>query len=179
MNDQNKIQLFEALELRSEYDARISTIKDCLSNECGGRGLGRYLGEDVSKKRISPDFDVSAEREELACLEFKRRKLNSAIQKTNYECTIDFEGMTINLMEALDMRKSIKERIGELKQELAKSAYQTVIYKEGRDIVEEHPVPYSQCRQDLDQARLRFRKLNKILRKASFLNNVAFRDEDR
>ncbi len=31
------LYLFEALELRSEYDARIATIKACLATEYSGR----------------------------------------------------------------------------------------------------------------------------------------------
>jgi hypothetical protein len=57
------------------------------------------------------------------------------------------------------------------------SAYQRVIYKEGRDIVEENEVPYREFNEKLEQARLSFRKLNRLLRRSSFEITVDFLDE--
>ena len=58
------------------------------------------------------------------------------------------------------------------------SAYQRVIYKEGRDIVEENEVSYKESSEKLEQARLSFRKLNRLLRKSSFETTVDFQDEE-
>jgi hypothetical protein len=57
------------------------------------------------------------------------------------------------------------------------SAYEKVIYKEGRDIVEENELSYTSSVDDLDQARVAFRELNRKLRQASFETLVEFEDE--
>ena len=125
----------------------------------------------------SPDFDVAEVRRKLKKLETKRRKLNSAIQTTNFNYQIDFASESINLSEALETHKGLNERIGELHTQLVNSAYQKVIYKEQSDIVEESEIPYTECVENLEEARLAFRELNGKLRLASFEATVDFEDE--
>ena len=67
-------------------------------------------------------------------------KLNSAIQQANFNSLIEFSAESINLNEALETRKGLNGQIGELHTQVVKSAYERVIYKEGRDIVEENEV---------------------------------------
>lgn len=110
-------------------------------------------------------------------LEYKRRKLNSAIQQANFEHHIDFNGETINLSEALEARKSVNEQIGKLHSQVVNSAYQRVIYKEGRDIIEENELSYTDCIRNLEETRLAFRELNRKLKSASFKIQVEFYDE--
>ncbi len=176
MENTNSLYLHEALELRSEYDARIQTIKDCLERSRGGRRSALWHDER-GKRRPSPDFDPADQRERLRMLEVKRRKLNSAIQKANYETSIECDGQSMNILEALDLRKAFNRRLGELVEQLADSAYETVIYKEDRDIVESSDLSYAECSDGLEQARLSFRMLNRKLRWASFETQVDFRDE--
>ena len=83
----------------------------------------------------------------------------------------------MNLSEALETRKGLNERIGELHTQVVNSAYQKVIYKEGRDIVEESEFPYNQSIANLEEARMAFRELNRKLRLASFEAEVDFEDE--
>jgi hypothetical protein len=173
----NKLFLFEALELRAEFDARLKTLKDCLPETKQNRSRLSFGVNEEGVGRPSPDFDVTSARQSLRKLEFKRRKLNSAIQQANFSHHIEFEGDSINLNEALEVRKALNEQIGELHQQVVSSAYQRVIYKEGRDIVEENEVSYRECNEKLDQARLSFRKLNKRLRRSSFETTVDFLDE--
>ncbi len=176
-NIRRRLYLYEALELRAEYDARIKTLKDCLPESRQNRSRLTFSREDEGKRRPSPSFDVSETREQLRKLEFKRRKLNGAIQRTNFECSIDPGGETMNVSEALEARKAINERIGELHTQVVNSAYQRVIYKEGRDIVEESEVPFSECVKNLEEARLAFRELNRGLRRASLETVVDYQDE--
>ena len=79
--------------------------------------------------------------------------------------------------EALEARKAANDRIGELHTQVAGSAYQRVIYKEGRDIVEESEIPYGESVGNLEEARLAFRELNRKLRRASFEAVVDYQDE--
>lgn len=171
------LYLFEALELRAEYDARIKTIKECLPESRQNRGKFSFSRDDEGVRRSSPSFDVGEARQQLRKLEHKRRKLNSAIQKTNFDRRIDVGGEGMTLSEALEARKALNDRIGELHTQVANSAYQRVIYKEGRDIVEESEVPYGESVRDLEEARLAFRDLNRKLRRASFEETVDFQDE--
>ena len=176
-DSQNKIYLYEAIELRAEYDARIKTLKDCLPETKRNRGSLAFVRNDDSFLRPRADFDVSEAREALRKLEVKRRKLNSAIQQANFSHTIAFEGDTVNLSEALEIRKSLNERIGELHSQVVTSAYQRVIYKEGRDIVEECEVSYGDSVEQLEKTRLSFRALNREIRKAAYCIAVDFNDE--
>ena len=52
-----------------------------------------------------------------------------------------------------------------------------MIYKEGRDIVEENEISYTDAVKNLEQARLAFRELNRKLRLASFETLTDFQDE--
>lgn len=176
-DENNQLYLYEALELRSEYEARIQTLQECLpeSNKPRDRfGLSR---ENQAIRRPSPDFDQSGVREEIKTLEYKRRKLNSAIQETNFKTTIEYHDEEISLNEALELRKSLNDRIGELHNQLVDAAYQRVIYKEGRDIIQESPVSYQAVKTELEQTRVKFRRLNRQLRKVSFETTVPFEDE--
>ena len=177
MKDKKRpLYLYEALELRSEYDARIKTLKDCLPESKQNRDRFSFTRDD-GIHRPSPDFDAASARNELRKIENKRRKLNSSIQQANFNHFINFNGDSINLSEALEMRKALNEQIGEFHNQVVTSSYQKVIYKEGRDIVEENEISYTDAVKNLEQARLAFRELNRKLRLASFETLTDFQDE--
>jgi dsDNA-specific endonuclease/ATPase MutS2 len=163
MAEKRKLFIYEALELRSEYDARIKTFKDTLPETRQNRDRLFFTRDDDGRRRPSPDFDMAEVRRQLRKLEVKRRKLNSAIQQANFNSIVDYCGESINLNEALEARKSLNEQIGELHTQVVDSAFEKVIYKEGRD--------------DLDHSRLAFRELNRKLRKASFETLIEFADD--
>ena len=177
MAEKRKLFIYEALELRAEYDARIKTLKDTLPETKQNRDRLFYTRDDDGRRRPSPDFDMAEVRRQLRKLEVKRRKLNSAIQQANFNSRVDYRGESINLNEALEIRKSLNEQIGELHTQVVNSAYEKVIYKEGRDIVEENELSYTNSVNDLDYARLAFRELNRKLRKASFETLIEFEDK--
>ena len=177
-NDQNKLYLYEALELRAEYEARSKTLKDCLPETKQNRGRFAFMREDTGMYRPNTDFSVSDTRDQLRQLDVKRRKLNSAIQQANFAHSVAYRGEMLTLSEALDIRKGINEQIGELHTQVANAAYQRVIYKEDRDIVEPTEVSYVESVAQLDDVRLAFRKLNRQIRFASFTVVVDFQDDD-
>lgn len=174
---QNKLYLYEALELRAEYDARIKTLKDCLPEAKQNRTRSFFDRDEKGRHRPSPEFSISEGRDQLKALEFKRRKLNSAIQQTNFQHQLEYDGDTINLGEALELRKGLNTQIGELHSQVVDAAYQRVIYKEDRDIVEPNELSYTDCVRDLEGARLAFRALNRKIRATSFEVAVDFQDE--
>ena len=175
--EQNKLYLYEALELRAEYDARIKTFRDCLPETRKNRDRFSVLRGDELQLRAVDDFDLSAVQESLRALEHKRRKLNNAIQRANYAHAVSVDGESLDLSEALEVRKGISDRIGELHTQSVQSAYQRVIYKEDRDIVEPNDTTFTASMQQLEAARLAFRLLNRALRAASFSVVVDFTDE--
>lgn len=173
----DKLRLYEALELRAEYDARIKTLKDCLPEARQNRNRLAFSRDDEIRHRPSPDFNLIETRDQLKKLEFKRRKLNTAIQEANFRHQVEFAEDTISLTEALEIRKGLNDQIGELHTQVVDAAYRRVIYKEDRDIVEENELPYAECAAALEKARLDFRRLNRQIRAASFAVVVDFRDE--
>jgi hypothetical protein len=98
-------------------------LKDCLPETRQNRGRFSFSRDDDGKRRPSPNFDLGEVREKLRQLEFKRRKLNSAIQQTNFSYRIDFRGEPITLSEVLEVHKVLNERIGELHAQVVNSAY--------------------------------------------------------
>lgn len=177
MSISEKLYLYEALELRAEYDARIKTVKECLPESRKNRDRFSFSSEKEYTLQPSPEFDVKKTRKELQKLDIKRRKLNAAIQKTNFENHIKYKNESITLNEALEVRKRLNEEIGELHSQTVNAAYQKVIYKEDRDIIEKNEVSYEESVKNLNSARLDFRKINRAIRKASYKIQVDFIDE--
>ena len=170
------IRLYEALELRGEYDARIKTLRDCLPEARQNRDLFSRRDNDFSR-RPAPGFNVSEARDQLRALEFKRRKLNAAIQRANFEHRVELGGDDMSLTEALETRKALNDRLGELHTQVVDSAYERILHKEERDIVEDNELPYDDCRTRLNEARVEFRQLNRQIRAASFEVEVEYADE--
>ena len=81
-DENNKLYLYEALELRAEYDARIKTLKDCLPETRQNRNRSFFNRDEEGQYRPNSGFDISGVRDQIKALEYKRRKLNSAIEQT-------------------------------------------------------------------------------------------------
>jgi hypothetical protein len=172
-----KLRIFEALELRSEYDGRIETLRKCLPESRRSGANSFYDRMDGGTTRPGPGVDPSALRSEIRNLEHKRHKLNAAIQAANFMNTVRLDGEEIALTEALELRKTANQRLGETASQLARSSYVRVTHKEDRDIEEVADVSFEDARREHDEARLRFRALNRTLREASFRVTVDFTDE--
>ena len=177
-NSNKRLFLYEALELRAEYDARIKTLKDCLPETKENRNRWDVLRNDKEcVYRASGEFSPDEVRDELARLVLKRRKLNRAIQQANFQHNIPFRGEPLTLHETLDLRKGLNEQIGELHTQVVDAACERVIYKEGRDIVEPSSFWYQKSMQKLEETRLMSRELNRKVRAASFEVVVEYLDE--
>lgn len=174
----NRLYLYEAIELRAEFDARIKALKGLLPEARQNRDRLSFRRDDEVRYRPVPTFRVEEVRDGVTALEVKRRKLNNAIQRANFDHTVDVDGRTMNLAEALELRKSVNEGLGELTTQLATAAYERVVYKEDRDIVERPDVDYESVKTALEKARLLFRELNRALRAVAYQAAVDFRDEE-
>lgn len=179
MPDQkNRLFMYEALELRAEYDARSKTLRECLPEGRRSRDRVSFMRDsDDARAKPAPDFDVPRAREEVRGLETRRRKLNAAIQKANFAHVVKVRGEEVPLSEALEIRKSLNEHIGELHTQVLQSAYHRVIYKEDRDIVEQPEVQFTEAVRLLDVARREFREVNRALRAAGFTIVIEYVDE--
>lgn len=177
MADRNDLFVYEALELRSEYDGRLQTLRACLPESRTAGKTWPLSRVDADASRPAEGVDLSALRAELRTLEYKRHKLNTAIQRGNFAGSVRIGDEEVSLSEALELRKAAKERVSELSTQLANSSTARVIHKEDRDIVEEPETPFLVVRDELEKARLEFRRLNRALRKASFEVSVEFADE--
>ena len=60
----------------------------------------------------------------------------------------------MSLTEALETRKALNDRLGELHTQVVDSAYERILHKEERDIVEDNELPYDDCRTRLDARRV-------------------------
>ncbi len=176
-DSKNNVYLYEAIELRAEYDARIQSLKSLLPETRENRDRLSFRGDDEVRYRPVTAFSVDNVREELNNLANKKRKLNNAIQRANFDNKMTINGQEMNLAEALELRKAVNEQIGELNTQLVASAYERVIYKEGRDIVEGPEIEYSKAMKALEEKRLLFRELNRKLRAAAYEIAIDFKDE--
>ncbi len=173
----NDLYLYEAIELKAEYQGRIEALKSLLPEN---RISDRFSFRNREELKYEPveGFSVQDIRDCIKKLEYKKRKLNSAMQKTNFETSIIIQGQDMNLAEALELRKSVNQEIKELSSHLAEAAYKKVIYKEDRDIVESPELSYNVVKNTIEEKRLLFRELNRKLRGSSFETTIDFKDED-
>jgi hypothetical protein len=178
MTENRNLYLYEAIELRAEYDARIKELKSLLPEGRESRDRFSFRREDDVRYVPAEGFDLGRVREELNSLNLRKRKLNTAIQRVNFDTTVEIDTEEMSLSEALDLRKLVNEVIGELSTQLKNAAYDRVVYKEERDIVEKPDVAYEDVREALDEKRRLFRTLNRALRATSHAVTVAFKDED-
>lgn len=177
MAEKDGLFVYEALDLRSEYDGRLATLRACLPESRAAGRTWSLSRVDADASRPAEGVDLKALRTELHALEYKRHKLNTAIQRANFASSVRVGDQEVSLSEALELRKAAKERVSELSTQLATSSAARVIHKEDRDIVQEPEMPFLTVRNELEEVRLEFRRLNRALRKASFEVSVEFADE--
>ncbi len=65
MTEKRKLFIYEALELRSEYDARIKTFKDTLPETRQNRDRLFFARDDDGRRRPSSDFDTLSIRQSI------------------------------------------------------------------------------------------------------------------
>ena len=173
------LYLFEALELRSEYDRHIKLLESLLgSDDEEGKGL-RFLRDASAAEEKEPAEGVDRKVLEERCkkLQTKRIKLNQAIQMANFEAEIDFDGQKISVAEALEIRKNLLADNKAVAQRVADSAYKRVIHKEERDIVREPKQSFSKTYEEfLDNSR-QLRQLINQTHKVNHQSTVKFKDE--
>lgn len=172
----NNLFLYEALELRSEFKARIETLKSLLPENNLWDNNVYNRSKDENKEPVDT-LDLDDIEKEIESLEKKGRKLNNAIQARNFNTTIKINNEEMSIAEALELRKATNEKIKELADKLKKSAYKKVIYKEDRNIEKEPNANFHDVFAELEKKRLLFRELNRKIRKVGYEITVDFIDE--
>lgn len=170
MGTEEELPLYEAVELRSEMEARIKTMES-LRPEQESRGFFRERETEIQP---APGFDLAKIEAEIERLKAQRRRLNAAIQEANHRTTVKVDDRTLTLAEALELRKETNADIGRLASELRDAAWLRVIHKEERDVVRNSPRSFDFISQTLEERRLLFRRLITSIHDANHQTVVNF-----
>ena len=170
------LYLFEAIELRNEYDTHIKLLENLLCEADNGNDR-YYRGDECEEKEASKDFDQKEVEESLKKLKTKRIKLNHEIQKKNFNIQIDYNNGNISVAEALEVRKNFIDELKIISQKIIKSAYKKIIHKEERDIERKTKYNYKDVYQDFKKKIKDKRNLINEIHKANHKYTINFKDE--
>lgn len=169
------LYLYEAIELRSEYDRHAEVLGGLLLGESSKkRGL---FHEDDENKDPAADFNQKEIEIILKKLQTKRVKLNQAIQKTNFDTQVEYDGSPISITEALEVRKNLLEDLKAIAARVEKSSYRRVIHKEGRDIVQEPRHKFTDTYKEYQDSLRNLRHLVTQVHAANHSATVVYKDE--
>ncbi len=175
-DEKGHLYVFEAIELRNEYDRHIKLLEQVLQAEQPERE--RWMARtDEGEKEPAGEFDPKTIEEKLKKLQTKRVKLNQAIQVSNFESQIAYQGEEVSLAEALELRKNLFADLTALKQRVTESAYKRIVHKEERDIVHEPRHSFSKSYEDYQDKLHTLRQLITGIHRANHVNTVKFKDE--
>lgn len=175
-DDKGNLYLFEATELRNEYDRHIKLLEKLIEGD-QNKSDRFFNNRDEEEKEPASDFNQKELEEKLKKIQIKRVKLNQAIQVANFKYQIDYDGEKISIAEALEIRKNLLTDIEAISQRVISSAYKRIIHKEERDIVHEPKHPFKQM---YDNYQNNIRKIRHILTQIHIVNHrsvVNFKEE--
>jgi len=175
-DEKGNLYVFEAIELRNEYDRHIKLLEQLVKDEQTQQDRLFHRSEE-EKREPSADFDQRQIEERLKKLQTKRVKLNQAIQVTNFESQVEYQEDQISLAEALEIRKNLLADIAASSQRVVNSAYKRIIHKEERDIVHEPRHSFQQSYAEFQEKVRTLRHLITQIHRANHRNVVKFKDE--
>lgn len=176
-DEKGNVYLFEAIELRNEYDRHIKLLEQLVEGEESKRGGGLFRRSDEEEREPTSEFAPHAIEEDLKKLQTKRVKLNQAIQVANFQYQIEYQGEQISLAEALELRKNLLADLKAKSQRVQDSAYKRIIHKEERDIVHEPRHSFQQSYEDFQTTLRRLRHLVTQIHRVNHSSLVNFKDE--
>jgi hypothetical protein len=171
----DKLFLYEAIELRNDYDHHIRLLEALLDG--GDFDQENYYRDDKEEKEPAADFNNDVIEKALKKLQTKRVKLNQAIQMANFTTPIQFEGEKISVAEALEIRKRLKTDLAAEQKRVVKSAFKRIIHKEERDIVHESKYTFTDSYQRYLESLRKLRQLALAIHKMNHESIVNFREE--
>ena len=169
------LYLYEAIELRNEYDRHVELLEGLLGESSKKRGF--FHNDDDEDKDSATDFNQKEIENRLKKLQTKRVKLNQEIQKTNFDAQIEYEGKEISIAEALEVRKNLLGDIKAIAARVEKSSYRRVIHKEGRDIVQEPRHKFTETYEEYQDSLRHLRLLVNLVHAANHSATVTYKDE--
>jgi hypothetical protein len=170
------LYLFEALELRKEYDRHIKMLEDVLGIRESKRDR-LFSARDEEEMEPAAGFDPEKMEAALKKLQTKRVKLNQAVQKANFENPVQFAGEEISLAEALEVRKNLLADQEALGRRVSEAAYKRIIHKEGRDIVREPRQQFAESHASFLFNLRNIRQLMAHIHHANHTVTVAYKNE--
>ena len=174
VNRKGNLYLYEAIELRNEYDRHIGLLQGLLGEYSKRRGLFK---DDEEDKEPATDFDLRETEGMLKKLQTKRVKLNQKIQETNFEAKIDSEGEHISIAEALVLRKNLLADLNGVSARVERSSYRRVIHKEERDIYQEPRHKFEDTYKEYRKCLQQLRRLVNQIHAVNHTASVKFKDE--
>ena len=169
------LYLFEAIELRNEYDRHIKLLEKLIGEDKNDRDFFRK--SDDEEKEPAADFSQKELEQKLKKLHTKRIKLNQAIQTANFKFQIDYDGEKISIAEALEIRKNLMADKEAISQRVVDSAYVRIIHKEERDIVRKPRHAFKKTYEDFQNNLKKLRHFVTQIHIANHKNIVNFKDE--
>lgn len=166
--------IYEALELRNEFDRRIRALEGLTGEKKKERS---FLSRDEDELQYAKDFNVESVQEKLKKLQTKRVKLNQELQAANMKAKITYNGSALTLSESLEVKKNLMKDIDILGEKLSDAAFMKVIHKEGRDIVKKPKQKFQEAYRRYDDALVKLRMLNREIHKINHKETVNFKDE--
>lgn len=173
-DNKNNLFIYEAIELRQEYDKHIKVLENLIEEKREKRG---FLSREEDELQPVKDFDVKLIQEKLQKLQTKRVKLNQELQLANLKTKLNYDGNEITLSEALEIKKNLIKDINILSDKLNESAYVKIIHKEGRDIIKEPKQKFNDVYQNYENLLKKVRKLNQEIHRINHTEAVNFKDE--
>ena len=175
-DDKGNLYLFEAIELRNEYDRHIKLLEKLIVGD-QDRGDRFFNNREEEEREPASGFDQKKQEEELKKLKVKRVKLNQAIQAANFKYQIDYDAEKISIAEALEIRKNLITDIETISQRVTSSAYKHIIHKEERDIVHEPKHAFKQVYDDYQDNIRKIRTIITQIHIANLRSKVNFKEE--
>lgn len=175
-DESGKLYLFEAIELRNDFDRRIKLLEHLVEkDQTKNERLFRHSDEE--EKQPVADFDVKELEKALEGIQLKRVKLNQAIQKANFAYQVQQNGQELSLAEALELRKKLLSDIEMLSYRIRNAAYKRVIHKEERDIVYEPKFGFIESYENFYDSLINLRQLVNQIHIVNHRAVVDFREE--
>lgn len=175
-DEQGNLFLYEAIELRNEYDRHIGLLQGLLGEASKRGGFFNHNDNDEDREPAA-GFNPKETEESMKKLQTKRVKLNQQIQESNFGVKIDVDGEHVSIAEALVLRKNLLADLSAIAGRVEKSSYRRVIHKEGRDIYQEprhqFDETYKEYLKCLNQVRLLINRIHAVNHTAT----VRFTDE--
>jgi len=168
------LYLYEAIELRNEFDRHAELLASLLGESSTKRGL---FNSDDDEKEAAPDFNQKEIEKKLKKLQTKRVNLNQEIQRANFDTQIEYGGRKMGIAEALETRKNLIADIKSVAARVEKSACRRVIHKEGRDIVRDPRYKFTETYKEYRDSLRQLRRLVIQIHAANHSATVNFKDE--